>query len=51
MIRSSASGTAGLCQWGATGGTLMCWVITEIGSSDSNGARPATASYTTAPSA
>ena len=33
-------GHCSVCQLGATGRVLMCWEMTEVGSSPTNGGRP-----------
>ena len=37
-------GQSGVCQDGATGGVLMCWLMIATGSSPRNGGRPVTIS-------
>ena len=44
MSASSARGTSGLCQEGATGAVLMCCEMIATGSSPRNGGRPVTIS-------
>ncbi len=44
MRDSSARGTSGLCQVGATGAVLMCWEMIATASSPRKGGRPATIS-------
>ena len=51
MSASSGGGHCSVCQLGATGGVLMCWLITAVGSSPTNGGFPVTSSYSIAPRA
>ena len=47
---SSSCGQDSACHDGATGGVLMCWLITAVGLSLTNGGRPVIISYSMQPS-